>query len=51
MLEAARREVLNDEKILEMYPQLNAIDLAEAWNYVAENKLEIEPEMKESEAA
>lgn len=51
MLEAARREGLREGEILAIYPDLNAADLAAAWNYSARNGVEIAREIAENEAA
>ncbi|WP_263970625.1 DUF433 domain-containing protein [Leptolyngbya sp. KIOST-1] len=46
-----RRLGATDAKILEAYPQLTAIDLANAWHYVDIYRSEIEAAIRENEAA
>lgn len=42
LLEQARRQDASEVDLLRNYPQLSAQDLANAWNYAASHKAEIE---------
>src|SRR5437016_8124797 len=49
LLEQARRLGASEAQILEMYPTLNAGNLANAWAYVRSHKHEIEEQIRENE--
>ncbi|MGL4464423.1 MAG: DUF433 domain-containing protein [Planctomycetia bacterium] len=49
LLEQWRRQGMSEIDVLRSYPTLNAADLVAAWSYVAQNKDEIEREIKENE--
>ena len=49
LLEGYRRLGTTEAKILEAYPSLRAIDLVNAWNYVAEHFAEIDRQIRENE--
>src|SRR6266478_7953020 len=50
LLEQTRRLGATEAQILQMYPTLNAGDLANAWGYVRSHKREIEEQIRENEA-
>lgn len=50
MLENARRQGVSEADLLLNYPGLTAKDLANAWDYVKFNPVEIENEVAENEA-
>ena len=50
MLENARRQGVSEADLLHNYPGLTAKDLANAWDYVKFNPVEIENEIAENEA-
>lgn len=50
MLENARRQGVSEADLLLNYPGLTAKDLANAWDYVKFNPVEIENEIAENEA-
>jgi uncharacterized protein (DUF433 family) len=50
VLERARQLGASQEKLLRMYPDLCAQDLANAWRYVRSHATEIERQIRENEA-
>ena len=50
MLENARRQGVGEAELLLNYPELTAKDLANAWDYVKFNPVEIKDEIAENEA-
>lgn len=50
-LEGFRQAGLNEAQLLFDFPTLRAIDLVNAWNYVAANKEEISNEIRDSQQA
>ena len=50
MIENARRQGVSEADLLLNYPGLTAKDLANAWDYVKFNPVEIENEIAENEA-
>jgi uncharacterized protein (DUF433 family) len=51
VLEQYRRLGRSEAQLLDAYPTLQAIDLVNAWAYVAEHGEEIEREIRENEEA
>lgn len=51
LLEAARRCGASERTLLEAYPSLRAVDLANAWSYVRAHGAEIDHEIAENESA
>jgi len=49
VLERMRQLGIADSAILENFPSLSPVDLAQAWSYVAKNQAEIEQEINENE--
>ncbi len=50
MLEQARRQGVSEVDLLRNYPQINAQDLANAWDYVNAYKMEIEEAISANES-
>ena len=46
-----RKAGVSDARLLEFYPTLTQADLAEAWWYYAENRAEIERDIREQDEA
>src|SRR5271163_3012419 len=49
VLQRMRQLQFSDAKILSCYPTLTAVDLVQAWGYVAMHKAEIDKEIEENE--
>jgi uncharacterized protein (DUF433 family) len=50
-LEGFRQQGLKEAQLLSDFPTLRAVDLVNAWNYVAANKDEIANEIRENQEA
>jgi len=51
MLEEMRRLGESDHEILQAYPSLSRLDLADAWSYVDEHREEIDVQIRENKDA